>query len=1198
MSHEEPLTTSGEPQEVTVGTFSPRFDNTYPGGGVVVAGASLAGRTGILPNPNATITVAGIPANATVQRALLYWAISNGSDTTATFAGQPVTGQQVAVGGQTCWGGTNRTFRADVTGRVTGNGNYVVTGLPSALLTLGPDTDGVALMVVYQVASQPARRILIRDGAITTAVRDDVATDTFPGLAAQPGMARLHMIVGDGQSSPDGQFTFAGQNLGTNQWQGGEGPLWDTQSYNINFTAPQASAAWRFTQDADCILFVASALEYAAPNTSGCGNGTVGTGETCDDGNTTSGDGCSTTCQTEPGWNCTGVPSVCTTQCGDGVPAGTEQCDDGNTTDGDGCSSTCVEEDGWECNGIPSQCSRCGDGDVGPTEGCDDGNNASGDGCSPTCTVEPGWDCTGSPSVCDQCGNGQVAGNEACDDGNTTDGDGCSGSCREEPGWNCLGSPSVCQMTCGDGMLQAGEECDDGNIADGDGCSPSCREEPGWNCQGEPSTCEMTCGDGEIQPGEDCDDGNAMGGDGCSPTCRVEDGWDCTGQPSTCSLPSCGNGRLDDGETCDDGNTANGDGCSASCAIEQGYICTGGTSDCDPLVVAGGGCSTGGGAGSFALFAVAGLALVLRRRRRAARAAGLVGLGLVVASAPRQAAAQATDIPAQRYVSAMDRDGLLSVESPTTSGHLTLDLGLWLGYADDPLTVRAGADRDRVGSLVHRRIDGALIGSIGITEYLELGVAVPLILSQKAELGAGIAGTDLDSFGLGDLTVMPKVALLRGTFQLAVAAHLTLPTSSSDDFFGNDGVSVSPMVLLGVRKGPFRAALDLGYRYRSTQELFGLEAGDELFGDLGVGLRVARPVELMATFSLATSRESPFDDFNNNFSEVRGGVGIDVSDKVRVYAAGGAGLSEGWGTPDWRALAGVWISPNRTSKKLAAADRDGDGIPDEADRCPDAPETRNGFEDEDGCPDHAPDGTPDPAPVVDSDGDGIPDPSDKCPTEPEDKDGFQDDDGCPDLDNDGDGVVDASDRCRDEAGPVENGGCPDSDRDGDGVVDRLDNCPDEKGTAKNHGCKTKQLVVFDGSKIALLDVVYFKLNKAIIEQRSNRLLNNVAAVLKAHPEVTKVTVEGHTDAQGDDAYNLDLSQRRAQAVVDFLVKVGIPADKLVPIGYGETRPIGDNKTKAGRAANRRVEFKLDGISAVQSQPLGPSADPIETSSRR
>ena len=153
---------------------------------------------------------------------------------------------------------------------------------------------------------------------------------------------------------------------------------------------------------------------------------------------------------------------------------------------------------------------------------------------------------------------------------------------------------------------------------------------------------------------------------------------------------------------------------------------------------------------------------------------------------------------------------------------------------------------------------------------------------------------------------------------------------------------------------------------------------------------------------------------------------------------------------------------------------------------------------------------------------------------------------------------------------------------------------DEPGTVANHGCKAKQLVVMQGGTLVLLDVVYFKTNKAVIEKRSFTLLRNVATVLNAHGEVTKVTVEGHTDDRGPDDKNKDLSQRRAEAVVAFLVKEGVAADKLQAIGYGEEKPLADNKTRKGRATNRRVEFKLEGISApVTNQNSGPDASTID-----
>jgi outer membrane protein OmpA-like peptidoglycan-associated protein len=245
-------------------------------------------------------------------------------------------------------------------------------------------------------------------------------------------------------------------------------------------------------------------------------------------------------------------------------------------------------------------------------------------------------------------------------------------------------------------------------------------------------------------------------------------------------------------------------------------------------------------------------------------------------------------------------------------------------------------------------------------------------------------------------------------------------------------------------------------------------------------------------------------------------------------------------------------------------DIDGDGILNEADACPEVAEDRDGFEDEDGCPE------------LDNDQDGVPDLQDRCALEPEDADGFQDDDGCPELDNDQDGVTDAQDECVNEAGPLENRGCPDTDRDGDTVVDRLDNCPDVAGTVENHGCQEQQRVVIVADRLQILEKVYFRTNSDRIERRSYDLLDQVAAVLNAHPEILKVRVEGHTDSRGSDSRNLRLSQRRARSVVRYLVRNGdVDASRLEAVGFGEQQPITPNaQTEEEHESNRRVEFVI------------------------
>jgi outer membrane protein OmpA-like peptidoglycan-associated protein len=262
-------------------------------------------------------------------------------------------------------------------------------------------------------------------------------------------------------------------------------------------------------------------------------------------------------------------------------------------------------------------------------------------------------------------------------------------------------------------------------------------------------------------------------------------------------------------------------------------------------------------------------------------------------------------------------------------------------------------------------------------------------------------------------------------------------------------------------------------------------------------------------------------------------------------------------------------------------DSDGDGILDPDDQCPARAEVVNGFEDADGCPDEMPD----------SDGDGMPDDVDGCKDKPEDIDGFEDADGCPDTDNDADGLLDAADGCPDQSGPVENNGCPDTDRDGDGVVDRLDNCPDEAGSADNQGCVKKQLVVIQGSSLQILDTVYFRTNKAKIRTKSYKLLNNVAAVLQVHPELTKIEVAGHTDDDGKDSFNQWLSEQRAQSVVDYLIKQGVAADRLVAVGYGETQPAVEGNSNKARKANRRVEFKvLESTAIVEDDGSGDAPE--------
>ncbi|QSQ14214.1 OmpA family protein [Myxococcus landrumensis] len=285
------------------------------------------------------------------------------------------------------------------------------------------------------------------------------------------------------------------------------------------------------------------------------------------------------------------------------------------------------------------------------------------------------------------------------------------------------------------------------------------------------------------------------------------------------------------------------------------------------------------------------------------------------------------------------------------------------------------------------------------------------------------------------------------------------------------------------------------------------------------------------------------------------------------------------------------VAENQGCPAEAPKDRDGDGVFDNADKCPDQPEDKDGFQDEDGCPelDNDNDGIVDTADKCpnetgsmqnlgcpDKDGDGVNDGQDKCIDEPEDKDGFQDEDGCPDLDNDADGLADAQDKCPNEAGPPENSGCADKDTDNDGVVDRLDACVNDPGTKEERGCpKQYKNVVIKKDRIEIKKQILFGSGSAkIIGKQSTAILEDVAQALRDAPWIHKLRIEGHTDSMGKDETNLKLSQKRADAVMAQLLRRGIDPGRMEAVGYGETRPIAPNTTKAGRAQNRRTEFNV------------------------
>jgi outer membrane protein OmpA-like peptidoglycan-associated protein len=231
-------------------------------------------------------------------------------------------------------------------------------------------------------------------------------------------------------------------------------------------------------------------------------------------------------------------------------------------------------------------------------------------------------------------------------------------------------------------------------------------------------------------------------------------------------------------------------------------------------------------------------------------------------------------------------------------------------------------------------------------------------------------------------------------------------------------------------------------------------------------------------------------------------------------------------------------------------DRDGDGVLDAVDRCPDTP----GLASLQGCPDR--------------DGDGIADIDDKCP----DIAGIARYQGCPIPDTDKDGVDDEADKCPTVPGLARYQGCPIPDTDGDGVNDEEDKCVNDKGPVSNFGCPVINEEIIKKVNRAAQNI-FFETAKSTLLAKSFPKLNEVVTILNENPSF-KVQIDGHTDAQGKDDYNQGLSDQRAASVKAYLVSKGIAESRLSSAGYGETKPVADNTTAAGRAKNRRVEMTL------------------------
>jgi outer membrane protein OmpA-like peptidoglycan-associated protein len=533
--------------------------------------------------------------------------------------------------------------------------------------------------------------------------------------------------------------------------------------------------------------------------------------------------------------------------------------------------------------------------------------------------------------------------------------------------------------------------------------------------------------------------------------------------------------------------------------------------------------------------------------------AALAVAAVVLAAAPAQAGGT------NHFEAAAGPHNYIVTNHPAVLPHLVPSAWLLTSYAHDPLVFRDenGAE---LAKIVEHQVNFEVAAALGLFDRFEIGVVAPAVYMN----GPGFDQEGLNAFTTGDLRVMGKVLLTPWNEGVVASFRVQSDLVPVAQLFGDGGAlagEVYPTITgafsVGFNSEYVRLGLDAGLLGRVPRAIDPrLTVGSQVLYGAGAEVTIL-PQTLFFTLD-ANGRASPafFGGDADRFPlEVNGGLKWFAGPVVMMLGTG-TGLVPDYGAPDIRVF-GAFGYYQRSE-----GDRDGDGINDNVDKCPDDPEDKDGFQDEDGCPD------------FDNDADGIADVDDKCPDIAEDIDRWEDSDGCPEKDNDGDGIEDGDDECPNDPEVFNE-------------FEDEDGCPDEAGK--------KKLVVVRREKIEINDKIYFAYDSDRILPRSYELLDQIAKVIGEHPEIPRIFIEGHTDSDGKDSYNLDLSDRRAKSVMRYLVEAGVNDERLDAKGFGETQPIDDNGTEAGKASNRRVEFRIVDIDQgetkeVKDAPAADSAD--------
>ncbi len=602
-------------------------------------------------------------------------------------------------------------------------------------------------------------------------------------------------------------------------------------------------------------------------------------------------------------------------------------------------------------------------------------------------------------------------------------------------------------------------------------------------------------------------------------------------------------------------------------------------------------------------------------------------------------------MPSSAHLSHNGLPGVVRTESAQTLGHGKLGLSIGAhGHVDDQIvrerrflhyqsSVVRVPDTTNISELQSGSI--SLNVAIGISDYFDLGLGLPIHADMLPE---DFKTNKMTAAGIGDFKVTGKLQYPpyehSKVFDMALWGQLSFPSGSKSKGFLPKEVYYIPKDSSVTNHFYSASKHSIATMMLWTFDPSYLKSGPPLRFHLNYGLLSTLADHLDNQFQLNMAAEWFPYNFLTLFSEFSGqtrleqfesgfnigddpmiasfGFSVDAPNGVFFTFAFDKGLSKtNYNTMRWSNKSStesfhydVKPVPNYAislilgySAFLVPQDRDGDGINDKDDRCPDEKEDIDGFEDKDGCPDpdndqdgisdlndkcpmeaedkdgfEDSDGCPD----IDNDKDGILDLRDKCPMQAEDMDGFEDTDGCPDLDNDKDGILDSLDRCPNEAedfdGFEDSDGCPDLDNDKDGIPDLQDQCPNEaenmNGVEDEDGCPEKVKAI---EKQVVLHGVNFKTGSSDLLPESYPKLNEVVEQLKTYPDVI-IEIRGYTDNIGNDNNNLKLSEGRAQSVRSYLLSQGVNPTQVKAQGMGKKFPIANNRTAEGRAQNRRIEM--------------------------